>query len=327
MTNSLTGVTRRLLVGLGLASLGLVAAAQSSYPNRPITLVSPFLAGSSADNTARQISEIASRELGQPIVIENKPGAEALIGMTDVVRAPADGYRLLWAGGGSLMGVPAMRKKPPFDPVKDFTPIAAGVDFSFFMYVHPDLPAKNMKEFIAYAQANPGKISYAVGNVQSRMIMGDLARRYKLDMVQVQYKGEVAAGADLIAGRVQAMFGTTTQLQLAKSGKLRVISTSLSKRSAIMPQVPTLREEGIEGAEFGGGWLSIVAPAGLDPAITAKLHAAYTKALADPAVTQRLQDAGLVYTPRGNGAALSEFMRSEYALYRKTAIELDLVRD
>ena len=327
MTKSILARSRRILLGLGLATLSLVATAQPAYPTRPISLVSPFLAGSSADNTARQISELAAKELGQPIVIENKPGAEALIGMVDVLKAPADGYRLLWAGGGSLMGVPAMRKKPPFDPVKGFTPIAASVDFSFFMYVHPDLPAKNMKEFIAYARANPGKISYATGNVQSRMIMGDIVRRYKLDMVQVQYKGEVAAGGDLISGRVQAMFGTTTQLQMAKAGKLRVISTSLPQRSPIMPDVPTLKEEGIEGAEFGGGWLSVVAPAGLDPKVTARLHAAYSKALSDPGVQQRLQEAGLVYTPRGTGKELGEFMRKEYALYRQTAIELDMVQD
>ncbi len=318
----------QFIAGLGLSMVAMAAGAQtaSTFPNRPITLVSPFLPGS-ADGMARMLAEIASKELGQPVIVEPKPGAEALIGMMDVLKAPNDGYRLLWAGGGSLMGVPAMRRNPPFDPVADFTPIAASVDFSFFMYVNPSFPAKTMKEFIAYAKANPGKVAYATGNVQGRMSMADIAKKHGLDMLQVQYKGEAAAATDLMTNRVQAMFGTTSLLPLAKDGKLRILSTSLPKRSPLMPEIPTMREEGIAGAEFSGGWLGVSGPAGMQKAVVERLNKAFVFALNHPDTQKKMFDSGLIYTPHDTHEELVKFMKYERDLYRKTALDLGMVQD
>lgn len=317
----------RFIAAVGLAFAGAAAFAQPAYPVRPITLVSPFLAGSSADGIARVLVEIASKEIGQPIVLEPKPGAEALIAMMDVLKAQPDGYRLLWAGGGSLMGVPAMRKNPPFDPANDFTPIAGSVDFSFFLYVHPSFPAKTAKEFVAYVKANPGKVAYATGNVQGRMSMADIARRHSLEMLQVQYKGELAAGVDLMTNRVQAMWGTTSLLNVAREGKLRIISTSLPRRSPLLPQIPTLRDEGVAGAEFSGGWLSVVGPAKMPKPIVEKLNKAFVAALNHPQAQARMLEAGLIYTPHDTAEELYKFMVYERDLYRRTAQELDMVTE
>lgn len=311
-------------IALALAGSGVFAQA---FPTRPITLVSPFLAGSSADGIARMLAEFASKELGQPVVVEPKPGAEALIGMMDVLKAQPDGYRLLWAGGGSLMGVPATKRNPPFDPANDFTPIAGSVDFSFFLYVNPSFPAKTMKEFVAYAKANPGKVAYATGNVQGRMTMADVARRHGLDMLQVQYKGELAAGTDLMTNRVQAMWGTTSLLNVAREGKLRIISTSLPKRSPLLPQIPTMREEGVAGAEFSGGWLSVVGPAKMPKPIVEKLNKAFVTALNNPQTQTRMFEAGLIYTPQDPAEDFYKFMVYQRDLYRRTAVELDMVTD
>lgn len=309
-----------------LALIGLDAAAQA-YPSRPIVLVSPYLAGGSADAVARAIAESAAKDLGQPIVVESKPGAEGLIGATDVQNARPDGYRVLWGGAGSLMIPPALRKNPPFDPVVAFTPVAASVDFSFFLYVHPSFPAKTTKEFIAYVKANPGKVSYATGNNQGLLTMADMEKKYGLEMVRVQYKGEVGAAADLLTNRVQAIWATTSILNFAKEGKLRVLSTTLTKRSELLPDVPTLREEGIAGGEFGGGWLGIFGPAGLPKPIVQRLNTAFVKAFNSPDVQGKLRDNGLVYTPYNTPEELAQYVKAQRDIYRKTATELNLVQD
>lgn len=143
---------RGLLAGLCLAFGALTASAQN-FPTRPITLVSPYQAGGASDAIARALAGAAGKDLGQSVVIDAKPGAEGLIGSMDVKNAPADGYRLLWGGAGSLMINTALRKNPPFDPVTAFTPVSGTVEFSFFLYVHPSVPAKDMKEFVAYVKA------------------------------------------------------------------------------------------------------------------------------------------------------------------------------
>lgn len=321
---------RRHFISLAALALTMpsVSANAADYPTRPIVLVSPYLAGGSADGIARAIAEAAGKELGQSVVVESKPGAEGLIGAGDVLKAQPDGYRILWGGAGSLLVATALRKNPPFDPQTAFTPITGTVDFSFFLYVHPSFPAKNFKEFIDYVKANPGKVTYATGNNQGLLTMADIEKKYGLDMVRVQYKGEMGAAPDLLANRVHAMWGTTSVSAFAKEGKLRVISTTLPQRSEVFPQVPTLREEGHRGGEFGGGWLGILGPAGMPQPIVERLQAAFTKAYQDPNVKTKLQASGLVYTPAyASPAALGKYVGEQRDLYRKTATELGMVND
>ncbi len=303
--------------------IALDAHAQS-FPNKPVTLVSPYQAGGGADGIARAIAEAAAKDLGQPVVVDARPGAEGIIGANDVMNSQPDGYRVLWGGAGSLMVATALRKNPPFDPVSAFTPIAATVEFSFFLYVHPSLPVNNMREFIAYVKANPGKVSYGTGNNQGLLTMADLAQRYGLDMVKVQYRGETAAATDLLANRVQAIWATTSLLNFAKEGKLKILSTTLAKRSPLLPDVPTVAEAGTPVAEFGGGWLGIYGPANMPKPIVERLNKAFVKAFNDPDVQAKMQNSGLVYVPHTTPEELAKYTREQRDMYRRAIKELNI---
>lgn len=315
---------RQVVAGLCLALVAGTGAHAQTFPSKPITLVSPYQAGGSADGIARAIAEAASKELGQPVIVESKPGAEGLVGAQDVAKAQPDGYRVLWGGAGSLMIVPALRKDPPFDPVTMFTPIAASVDFSFFLYVHPSFPAKDMKEFVAYVKANPGKVAYGTGNNQGLLTMADVSLKHKLDMVKVQYKGETGAAPDLLSNRVQAIWATTSMLGFAKEGKLRILATTLPNRSPLLPDVPTMKEAGMPDVEFGGGWLGIYGPAGMPKPIVARLNKAFAYAFTSPDVQTKISNAGLVYTPINSPEHLAKYTRDQRDLYIKTVKELEL---
>lgn len=267
------------------------------FPAKPITLVVPYQAGGSSDGIARAMARLVGKDLGQQVIVENKAGAEGMIGSLDVMKSAPDGYRILFGGAGSMIVVPALRRTPPFDPGTQFTPISGVVDFSFFLYAHPDLPVKNLKEFVDYAQANPGKINYATGNNQGLLTFAYLKKSLNLDVVQVAYKGETAATADLLSGRVQAMFATTAPLMHAKEGRLKVLVTTLPKRTPLLPEVATMTESGYPEFPFSpaGGWLGIFGPAEMNPEVVKILHRSFGKALTDPEVEKQLAQAGLAY--------------------------------
>ncbi|MBV7484650.1 tripartite tricarboxylate transporter substrate binding protein [Bordetella sp. BOR01] len=305
-----------VLAGATLALPGMQAAAAETYPNRPVTLVSPYLAGGAADTIVRSIASAAARQLGQPVVVESKPGAEGLIGSTDVMRAQPDGYRLLWGGAGSMMIVPALRNNPPFDPVKAFTPVAGSVDFSFFLYTPADFPANNMAEFMQEVKKNPNKYNYGTGNNQGRLTFAYMNKEYGLEMQHVAYRGETAVINDLLPGRVQAFFGTTAALPYVKEGKIKALVTTLPERTPLMPDVPTMKESGLSEVPFspGGGWLGIFGPAGMDASIVAPLHKAFSAAFEDEDVKQKMYQAGLSYTPM-TVPELTEFVRTQRDQY------------
>lgn len=326
--NTNSSSRRSLLLGAAalMALMGTAPAiAANDFPNRPITLVSPYLAGGSADGIARAIASAAAKELGQPVVVETKPGAEGLIGSMDVMRAEPDGYRVLWGGAGSMMVVPALRKTPPFDPEKAFTPVAGSIDFSFFLYTHPSVPAKNLQEFIDLVKANPGKYNYATGNNQGLLTFKHLNQKHGLELEHIAYKGEAAVINDFLPGRVHAMFGTTAALPHAKDGKLNMLVTTLPARSPLAPDVPTMKESGFEDVPFspGGGWLGIFGPAGMDSAVQQRLHQAFNKAFEDPDVKEKVRLAGLTHTPM-TIPQLEEFVRSQRDLYIETVRELGI---
>jgi len=277
------------------------AIAAQGFPTKPITLVVPYQAGGSSDGIARAMARLVGKDLGQQVVVENKAGAEGMIGSLDVMKSAPDGYRVLFGGAGSMIVVPALRRAPPFDPGTQFTPISGVVDFSFFLYVHPDLPVKNLKEFVDYAHANPGKINYATGNNQGLLTFAYLKKSLNLDVVQVAYKGETAATADLLSGRVQAMFATTAPLMHAKEGRLKVLVTTLPQRTPLLPEVATMTESGYPEFPFSpaGGWLGIFGPAEMNPRVVKILHQSFDKALTDPDVQKQLAQAGLAYRAMG----------------------------
>lgn len=309
----------QLLAAVGLAGFASAASAQQ-YPNRPITLVVPYQVGGGADAVARAVAEAASAELGQPIIIENKGGAEGQIGTLDVARAAPDGYRILLGGAGSLVMVPALRKAPPYDAVKDFTPIAGVSEFSFFMYVNPNLPVRSMTEFVNYARANPGKLNYGSGNNGGFMSMAYLSRAVGLDMTRVSYRGEMAAITDLMSNQVQAVFATAIGVPFVKSGRLRAVATTLTSRASVMPDVPTMKEAGQPEVPFGGGWVAIFGPPGMSRDVVDRLSKAFIAANNKPAIHARMEQLGLVPSPM-KPDELGSYVKAQTVVYR------DAVRD
>ena len=312
----------KTLVALTCAAL-FCSVASAQFPNKPITIVMPYPPGSSTDGLVRTVAAGVSAELGQPVVVDNKPGADGLIACLDVAKSLPDGYRILFGTGGSLVAVPALRKAPPYDAVKDFTPIAGLADFSHFLFVNASLPAKNMAEFISYVKANPGKVNYATGNNISLLTMAYLTRDADLDMVKVPYKGEPAALIDLLANRVQVMSATALPVPHAKSGALRALVTTLPKRIAMLPDVPTLREVGLKDIPFGGGWVAFFGPAGLPKEVVDRLSKALINANALPEVKSRMEQFGLVPAPL-RPDELGAHVKAQAVVYRDAVRELKL---
>ncbi len=287
---------KRIIPALLLCSATIATNAQAEYPVRPITLVVPFPAGATTDTVARVVGQAASAQLGQPIVIDNKPGAEGLVAAQEVARATPDGYRLLLATSGNLSLVPALRKKPPYDVLTDFTPIADVGRFGFFLYVNPAVPASNLNEFLAYAKANPGKLSYGTGNNTGVVAFSHFKTLTGIELTQVPYKGEPPAMLDLIAGRTQAMIGTTIGASYLREGKLRALVSINAQRNSLLPDVPTLLEAGMQDLEIMP-WAGLVGPAGMPKDVVARLNQAFVAAMNNPKVREQMDRLGFPLTP------------------------------
>jgi tripartite-type tricarboxylate transporter receptor subunit TctC len=260
--------SHKLLNVLGFAALlcmqHAVAAEQApTYPNKPIHLVVPFPAGGSADLVARIMAKPLGDKLGQPVVIDNKPGADGAIAAEAVAAAAPDGYTLFMATYGAMSAVPSLHKAMHYDPVKDFTPISTAGKFSMFLFAHPSVPAQTLNEFIAYEHAQTGKVNYGTGNVASIVMAAEMESQAKLHMTQVPYKGEVPAMTDFVAGRIQLMFATPANaLPFVKDGKLKVFATLSDKRSPLLPETPTWHEAGMRDLPIVP-WAGVFGPAKL----------------------------------------------------------------
>jgi tripartite-type tricarboxylate transporter receptor subunit TctC len=263
------------------------------YPERPIRIVVPYAAGGATDTVARVIGQQMSEKLGQPVVIENKPGADGNIGAEFVSRATPDGYTILMGDVGNLTMGPAVRKSTPYDAVRDFAPITQLVSAPNILAVHPSVPASSFTEFITYAKANPGKLSYASsGTGGSAHLAGELLKRATgIDMVHVPYKGASAAVTDVIRGDVQVIFGLSVVLPHVKDGKLRALAMTGPKRAAFLPNVPTIAEMGFPGFE-ATAWYGLLAPAGTPKPVIARLHEVAADALKVQQVREKLEAAG-----------------------------------
>lgn len=272
----MTAFSRRVMLFslAGSAAAPLTGARAAAYPDRPITLIVPFAPGGSTDILARIVAQHLSQALGQPVVVENRSGASGNIGTAMVARAAADGYTLLF----NTMSVHTMNHalfaEMPFDGVNDFSPITLLAYVTNTMVVHPSIPAGNVREFIAYARANPGKIAYASAGVGStNHLCGALFEKMaQVAMVHVPYRGGAPAVADTVAGQTQLLFTAGTQsLEHVKAGKLRLLAVTEGRRSALLPDVPTVAET-LPGFEMAV-WYAAYGPAGLAPEIVARLNA------------------------------------------------------
>jgi len=269
---------RRQLLGrtLALAVAGCCAAsaqAQAAYPAKPVKVLIAFTAGGTTDILARAVTQKLTEKLGQPFVIDNKPGGGGNIGTEMAVRAPADGYTLIVNSVGPMAVNQSLYKNLPYDPLKDLVPVVQLADVPNVLVVNNDLPARTLEEFIAYAKANPGKLSYGSTGVgtSSHLSSTMLSQRIGADTLHVPYKGSGALN-DLLAGRLQFMFATIPSvIQHIKAGKLRALAVSSAKPSRALPGVPTVADKGFPGFE-AGSWFGFFAPRGTPAPVVALLN-------------------------------------------------------
>jgi len=283
----------RIFAAIALASLAGMAQAQA-WPSKPIKWVVPFAPGGTTDILARTVGEKLAVALGQPVIIENKPGAGGGVGAEFTAKSAPDGYTIM-GGTISTHAINAsLYKSLPYDPVKDFVAITLIARVPNMLVINPSVPAKDVKELIALLKANPGKYSFASsGNGTSQHLSGELFKSMSgTDMQHIPYKGSPPALQDVVGGQVAMTFDNiTTALPLAKAGKLRALAVTTAKRSSVAPDVPTLAESGLPGFEVGS-WQGVFAPAGTPPEIVKRLNAEIVKALNMPDVRDKLSGLG-----------------------------------
>jgi tripartite-type tricarboxylate transporter receptor subunit TctC len=292
------------------------ANAEDRYPSKPVRIVVSFSAGGPTDTVARVMGAKMAELLGQQFVVENKVGAGGNIGADAVAKAPPDGYTLLMATVSTHAINPGLYKKMPYDPVRDFAPVGQVGVTPTLLGVHPATPATDVKSLIDLVKANPGKYTYGSSGVGS--ILHLCGEQFKasaggLNVVHVPYRGSAPMMGDLIAGQISMAFDATpTALPQAQSGAIRAIGAGTAARIRALPNLPTLQEQGLKGFECYT-WNAILAPANTPSPIVVQLNEAMSKALADPAVFDRLQEVGIDPTPKSTPEHVAEFIKAELA--------------
>ena len=300
-------LARGLAVALCLAMP--VASLAQAWPSKPIRLIMPFPGSSSVDVVARLVAQKMSESLGQPVVVEPRPGANGMIGSDVVAKSAPDGYTLQIATPSTHVTSLFLSKNVPYDPVKDFTPITAAVEPATCLAVYSDLPVKNVAELVEYAKRNPGRLSYSSSGIGSVFHMtGEIFNQAAgTNLLHVPYRGAAAALIDLIAGRVPVAFvAVGDALPQARAGKLRILAVLEASRYAGLPDVPTVGET-LPGFQKPVSWFGFFGPAGLPPALVARVHAEIIKALNAPDVRARLGDGAMIVignTPENFAAML-----------------------
>ncbi|HFL5746981.1 TPA: Bug family tripartite tricarboxylate transporter substrate binding protein [Stenotrophomonas maltophilia] len=296
MTNLHHTTRRTLLASLAVAAAGALplGALAQNFPTKPITIIVPFSAGGTTDILARIVGQGLTTELGQSVVVDNKPGAGGNIGGSLAAKAAADGYTLFMGTVGTHAINQSLYKKMPFDPVKDFAPLSRVATVPNLLVAHPSQPFKTVKEMIAYAKANPGKITYgSPGSGASPHVSGELFKSMTgTDLLHIPYKGSAPAMTDLLGGQTSVMFDNMpSAIQHVRSGKLRPIAVTTAKRSPELPDVPTIAEAGVPGYE-ATSWFGMFAPAGTPKPVLDKLHAALIKVLNQADVKKKIAEQG-----------------------------------
>jgi len=295
------------------------SALAQPYPSRPVKLVVPFPAGSATDQVARVIGQQLQEALKQPFVVENKAGAQGSIAASEVAKAAPDGHTLMLTTNTPQAANVSLFKKLPYDPVKDFAPVARLGTISFMLMVRADFPAQNLKQFIAHAKANPGKLSAGYGSAGSQVSQAMLRSMAKIDFVDVPYKGLPQAITDVLGGSIAFTFADLANaLAQQKGGKMRGLAVTSEKRSALARDVPAIAEE-LPGYELIA-WFALMAPAGTPPAVVAQLHQLTSAALAKPEVVARFATIGTDVAPM-NPEQLGAFIRSEIAKWARLTKE------
>jgi tripartite-type tricarboxylate transporter receptor subunit TctC len=312
-------MSRRLGVRVFVLAFGLVAtAAFAQYPERPIRIVAPSTPGDAPDVIARALAEKLSPALGQPVVVENKPGAGGVVGSEFVAKSPADGYTLIMGNAGSHGINAALYPKLAYDPVRDFAPVALVATSPNVLVINPAVPAATVAQFIAYAKANPGALNYASGgNGSSAHLSAELLKQMAgIEMTHIPYKGASPAIADVVAGNAQVFIGNLPPvLPQVKAGKLRALGVTTLARSAELPDVPTIAEAGLPGYETVA-WFGVFAPAATPPAVLARLNAEINRIVATPEFRETLTRLGTVPAP-GTPEAFAARIAADVAKWKR----------
>jgi tripartite-type tricarboxylate transporter receptor subunit TctC len=314
-------IARRMLLGMAAVGLAFSAWAQP-FPSKPIKIVVPYPPGGTSDILARAVGQKMTEMWGQPVLVENKPGATGNIGADFVAKSPPDGYTLLLADIGSLAIAPSVATALPFDPVKDFAPVVMVAYSPHILAVHPSVPAKDVKELVALAKAKPDSLNFAVSGIGGANHLAgiDFAQRTGVKWTYIPYKGGSQAITDVMGGQAQVLFnGMLATYPAVKDGKLKALAISSARRFSAAPDLPTVAESGVPGFETGS-WQGIVAPAGTPPETVRTLHAAVTKILATPEMKDRLDKAGAEVRPQ-SPEQFAGFIRSEKERWAKVVKE------
>lgn len=322
---------RPVLAALAFAAavvLAPCAALAQSFPERPLRLIVTFPPGGSTDIVARLVGAKMSEGLGRSVVIDNKAGAAGAVGTAEAAKSAADGYTLLFHIVTTAVINPLTQKELSYDPVKDFQPVAMIAKIPNVMIVNKDIPARNLREFVAWVKANPGKLAYGSSGTGGVMhISGEVLKKMAgIDILHVPYKGSAPAIQDMIGGRVVMLFDNITgAMGPIRSGQVRALGVTTDERIAALPDLPTLAESGLP--EFkNSSWFSIFTRAGVPPAVLSRLEQETLKAVLHPEVNAKLKELGAIPAPM-NAAQLDRFWKDEFTYWRealKTAnIKLD----
>jgi len=325
-------LTRRKAIagcGSGLVMLtGLPTLAQVAYPSRTIKMIVPYPAGGTTDFLGRLVADQLKTGLAATVIVENKPGAATTLGAEQVARAEPDGYTLLMATSTTLAINKTLYKKLPYDPVKDFTPIALVAGVPFALIVNPTIPAKTLAEFIAYAKSTPGLAYGSAGNGSPQHLGAEMLKAAAgIDIRHVPYRGSVPAMLDVIAGHIPFMVvDLQPALQQIREGKVKVLGVTTPKRVAVAPEIPTLAEAGLPGFELVA-WQGVVAPAGLPRGIVDELAAQIGKLVADPATRDKLTTIALEPLAGSTPDSFAAYVKAEVdrwaTIVRNSGAELE----
>src|SRR5450755_715358 len=311
----------RLVLAFALAAIAGVARADD-YPSRPIRLVVPYAAGGGADSVARIVAKRVSETIGQPIVIENRGGAGSIIGTELVNKSDPDGYTLLLGQSGPISINPAIYKKLPYDPLKDFAPVTMTTAYPYIMVVNPTLGVKSLKEFVALAARKPGELNYGTTGVgaANHLVTELFDSKAGIKMTHIPYRGTALAVTDLLAGHVQLVFADPiSALPQINAGTLLALAVTSEERSPVAPQVPTISESGYPGFD-AIACHGILAPANTPPAIVNKLNAEIVAALKDPETTALLEKQAM-QTVGSSPQAFADFIKQDIAVWKEVAAQ------
>jgi tripartite-type tricarboxylate transporter receptor subunit TctC len=301
---------------------GTVSAA---WPDKPLKIVVPFPAGGASDATARAVGQTLARRLGQPVVIENRPGASGAIAAQSVLASPPDGYTILWASAG-MVSLPYVQMKPPYQSMTELVPVATVARLPFCAFVHPSVPAKTLAEFKAEAKRQPGKLSFASGSLSEYLAAMKLDAATGAKMQYVPYKGGAQLMPDLVAGRVQVNIGPcSTGMPFVATGRLRVLATVLESRSALLPDVPTAREAGMPELAVPT-WQALLVPPRTPKAIAERLGKETAEALKDRETLAQFAKIGVEASYR-DAAGLEALVREEAPVWERFVRENGIERE